>query len=391
MTITLKSNATMAKAILVFNAENGLTNMVDASAITVTGTMASGTAGGHTVLGDGAALNNFLSGIPTNSIAANEVFSILAVGHFGLDPANAGQFVTSPTNGWFLKSSWPSSIRSLQLGNPYWGTGDEQPLTDNTSNSTRLYTLIGGRDASGKFATVMEGTYHGGTAGDATVAGQTISNGAWKFGGSVLSSGAASGFGIYVFAVFKGLAPTDLNTYLANNVANMFDVTSPNISATLNGNASTTASLTTNIILSSSVSSLSTVTATLFNNGISASVTSVSSIVAGLTTAIKLAASAVGLSSVSPALTTFPAIGFDTPVLKNNTGQLLTGETGITINIYNNTTGALVLRKTGLISDATTAIVQVRDTTGALVATTVYSYEVVLTSNGRRLPTATAA
>jgi hypothetical protein len=77
-----------------------------------------------------------------------------------------------------------------------------------------------------------------------------------------------------------------------------------------------------------------------------------------------------------------------TPVMKNNTGTILASEAGVVVNVYNSTTGALVVRKTGLTSSAG-GVVTVND--AAIVAGTAYSYEVVLAANGRRLPVATAA
>lgn len=74
-----------------------------------------------------------------------------------------------------------------------------------------------------------------------------------------------------------------------------------------------------------------------------------------------------------------------TPVLKNNTGTILSNEVGVIVNIYNPTTGVLVLHKTGQTSDVS-GVVTVTD---ALIApATSYVYEVVLSTNGRRLPTA---
>ena len=78
--------------------------------------------------------------------------------------------------------------------------------------------------------------------------------------------------------------------------------------------------------------------------------------------------------------------GFLTPVLKNNSGTVLASETGVACNVYNASTGALVVRKTGLTSDAS-GIVSVTD--AAMAAGTTYSYEIVLTG-ARRLPVAAA-
>jgi hypothetical protein len=76
-----------------------------------------------------------------------------------------------------------------------------------------------------------------------------------------------------------------------------------------------------------------------------------------------------------------------TPVMKNNTGTILASEAGVVVNVYNATTGALVVRKTGLTSSAG-GVVTLTDV--AIVTGTAYSYEVVLATNGRRLPVATA-
>lgn len=78
--------------------------------------------------------------------------------------------------------------------------------------------------------------------------------------------------------------------------------------------------------------------------------------------------------------------GFLTPVLKNNSGTVLASETGVACNVYNASTGALVVRKTGLTSSAA-GIVSVTD--AAMAAGTTYAYEIVL-SAARRLPVAAA-
>jgi hypothetical protein len=79
---------------------------------------------------------------------------------------------------------------------------------------------------------------------------------------------------------------------------------------------------------------------------------------------------------------------FATPPLKNNTGTVLSGVTGITVNVYNAATGALVVRKSGLTSNGA-GVVSVSD--ALLVPGTAYAYEVVTTGLGRRLPVASAA
>lgn len=79
-----------------------------------------------------------------------------------------------------------------------------------------------------------------------------------------------------------------------------------------------------------------------------------------------------------------------TPVLKNNTGTILASVSGVVANVYNPTTGALVVRKTGLSSNGS-GIVAITD--AALVPGTSYVYEIDLSaaSLGRRLPVGVAA
>lgn len=77
-----------------------------------------------------------------------------------------------------------------------------------------------------------------------------------------------------------------------------------------------------------------------------------------------------------------------TPVLKNNTGTVLANETGITVNIYSASTGALVVQKAGQTSSSS-GIVTVVDP--LIAPATTYAYEVILTGGRRRLPTALAA
>jgi hypothetical protein len=96
---------------------------------------------------------------------------------------------------------------------------------------------------------------------------------------------------------------------------------------------------------------------------------------------------ALGITGYAPTVVRTTGALLTTPVLKNNTGTILANETGVVVNVYDATTGALVLHKTGATSNGS-GIVAVRD--DALVASTTYAYEVVLSSNGRRLPTVAA-
>lgn len=77
-----------------------------------------------------------------------------------------------------------------------------------------------------------------------------------------------------------------------------------------------------------------------------------------------------------------------TPPLKNNTGTLLASISGWTVNVYNPTTGALVVQKTSLTTSAG-GVLTIAD--AALSTGTTYSYEAVHATYGRRLPTGAAA
>lgn len=101
------------------------------------------------------------------------------------------------------------------------------------------------------------------------------------------------------------------------------------------------------------------------------------------------APAALGLSApgASAAGTTSGAGTFVSPVLKNNTGYVLINETGVIVNVYDQTSGTLVLHKTGQTSNSS-GIVTVTD--AVLTPGVTYAYEIVLTS-ARRLPLATAA
>jgi hypothetical protein len=92
---------------------------------------------------------------------------------------------------------------------------------------------------------------------------------------------------------------------------------------------------------------------------------------------------AAGTLGIAPGVIT-------TPPLKNNTGTLLANVTGVVANVYNATTGAFVVRKTGLASSGA-GVVTIIDP--ALAPSTAYAYEIDLTvaGLGRVLPLATAA
>lgn len=95
-----------------------------------------------------------------------------------------------------------------------------------------------------------------------------------------------------------------------------------------------------------------------------------------------------GLSNPSNITYTATAQGtITTPSIKNNTGTLLASISGWYCNVYNSTTGALVVKKTALTSNSSGVITF---TDPSLIAGTVYAFELGHATYGRRLPVVTS-
>lgn len=77
-----------------------------------------------------------------------------------------------------------------------------------------------------------------------------------------------------------------------------------------------------------------------------------------------------------------------TPALKNNTGTVLASISGWSVNVYNVTTGAFIVQKTGLTTSAG-GVLTITD--ASIVSGTTYAYEPFHATYGRRLPTSSAA
>lgn len=77
-----------------------------------------------------------------------------------------------------------------------------------------------------------------------------------------------------------------------------------------------------------------------------------------------------------------------TPALKNNTGTVLANETGVTVYVYNPTTGALIVKKTGQTTDAS-GILTVTD--ALISAGTQYRVVIVLGSGAEGMDKLTAS
>lgn len=100
-------------------------------------------------------------------------------------------------------------------------------------------------------------------------------------------------------------------------------------------------------------------------------------------------AALTGTASIAPgaASGTSPGGTLTTKPFQNNTTTVLANQTGVTLNIWNANTGALVLQKTGLSTDAN-GVITVQDP--AIVTGTTYAYEPVFSTGARRLPTKAA-
>jgi len=152
--------------------------------------------------------------------------------------------------------------------------------------------------------------------------------------------------------------------------------------------AAVTASLTTGIALSATAVAAAMATANLTQDGFYAAAVSNAIATAALTTSIPLAASASSVSTVTATLGVNGGV-ITTRVFKNNTTTPLANISGVALNIYDASTGVLVLRKTGLSTNSAGRVVLADP---AIVPGTAYSYEADFSAvgMGRRLPVATA-
>lgn len=219
MTYSLKSNATMAAASIVFVADNGLTNLVDASAVTVTGTVATSTVAGKLVYGDAATIGNYLNATSAVAITGSQKFAVLLVAHAGATWVNDNRHVLTPGTKFESGNYWTPSVRmTVQVAG--WGSMNGTVMTGYSHPSSPLHTLIWGREADNSFGSVWDGAFTS-TAGNATLTALTIAAGTYKFAGSPQTT-TKDGTGI--FAVFVGVSPSELNTYLGSDAyAAMFD------------------------------------------------------------------------------------------------------------------------------------------------------------------------
>ena len=384
MTVTLVSNATVDAATFIYVAEHGLTNMRNAAAITVVGTMPSSTVNGHDALGDGAAVDSYLSAQINGAVAANQSYSCILVGTFttSTDSAKPAMWASGSA------ACRPKIVGNYASGRQVSGSSSYAGLnqlgtvpSDSWTTGSQLSIIVGRKTSAGMAGSLNNAATVDGY-NDATIRAATLaSTDSLYFGGSPVVGGgetAQAGFAVSMCAFFVGVSPEELRTYIGA------DPWADKIVTIGSGDQTLTPGLftNTNAFYAPTVTYDQTLTPGLYTN----------------TNAFYSATVSLsgGSQSLTPGLfsnaNTFHAAtvarvpGFLTPVLKNNTGTVLASETGVACNVYNSTTGALVVRKTGLTSSAA-GIVSVTD--AAMAAGTTYSYEIVLTG-ARRLPTAVA-
>ena len=220
MTVTLVSNATADKASFVYVAEHGLTNMRNAAAITVVGTMPSSTVNGHAALGDGAAVDSYLSAQINGAVAANQSYSCILVGTFTTSTDSA-----KPA----LWASGSAACRPKIVGN--YASGRKVSGSSSYAGLNQLGTVPSGSWTTGSQLSIIVGRKtSAGMAGslnnaatvdgynDATLRAATLaSTDSLYFGGSPVVGGgetAQAGFAVSMCAFFVGVSPEELRTYI---------------------------------------------------------------------------------------------------------------------------------------------------------------------------------
>lgn len=316
-TYTLKSNATMANAKVVFIADHSaLVNLVDSAAVTANGGISTTTVAGKSVYGSAVTTNGVNLSVAGPAASTSQKFAVLLVFHDGLTLNNNNVFITGPSCE-FGNATGPK----LNAGYPYvGGSTSADSLVGYTFPGSNLRTWIWGKDSQSSLVNIADGVSSV-SSGGAFADGISIAAGNWVFGGKAKAT-APGGAGVYIFAIFVGIGPTELNTYLAGSSADAV------VAALADGGASGVtgdSSITLGAITGTASGTVST----------AGSVTGSSAITLG----------AVG-SSAAGTVTAFAT--FTSEPLKTNNGTLQASLALDWVRLYNVTTGALVVTKTGI-------------------------------------------
>lgn len=213
-TYTLKSNATMANAKVVFIADHSaLVNLVDSAAVTANGEISTTTVAGKSVYGSAVTTNGVNLSVAGPAASTSQKFAVLLVFHDGLTLNNNNVFITGPSCE-FGNATGPK----LNAGYPYvGGSTSADSLVGYTFPGSNLRTWIWGKDSQSSLVNIADGVSSV-SSGGAFANGISIAAGNWVFGGKAKTT-APGGAGVYIFAIFVGIGPTELNTYLAGSSA----------------------------------------------------------------------------------------------------------------------------------------------------------------------------
>lgn len=211
MSYTLKSNAINSAATFFFVGENGLTDLVASATVTAVGTSGSTTTvGGHTEYAYSGAANNYLSAT-VGAIPTGTAFCILLVGRPSANADDSDRYVTLQGGADLVGTTFsPARMRSVL--DPLGGSVGPE-LTGYTHPATVQHIWIYGRESDNSIRHGFNATPVQVAAPSTNSTNISTTSGEWKFGGTPSASGLA-GFGVGIFAVFVGVAPSDVWAYV---------------------------------------------------------------------------------------------------------------------------------------------------------------------------------
>lgn len=328
-TYTLKSNAINSAAQIFFVGDNGLTNLVGGGSVTATGTMSTSTVATRVIYGDAAGAGNFLSAVCAAAITANQKLAVLTVGHFGLS-VNTDRIIVDSTAGIWVRHEYTGS--GPRVGGYFsswgWSAAAAPVFSGYTHPDTgKLRVTIMGRETGGTQRHYADNVGGNALTGNGVVQGHTAAaNTTWEFGGSPDTS-APGGFGVGIFAVFIGIGPTELADYIAAN-----------------GTGSTEADKVYSALLDAGASGV-TGDSSITLGAITGTASGTVSTAGSVTGSSAITLGALG-SSAAGTVTAFAT--FTSEPLKTNNGTLQASLALDWVRLYNVTTGALVVTKTGI-------------------------------------------
>lgn len=365
-TYTLKSNSINSAAQIFFVGDNGLTNLVGGGSVTATGTMSTSTVATRVIYGDAAGADNYLSAVCAAAITANQKLAVLTVGHFGLN-VNVDRIIVDSTAGIWVRHEYTGSGPRVAgyFSSWGWSAAGASVFSGYTHPDTgKLRVTIMGRETGGTQRHYADNVGGNALTGNGFVQGHTAAaNSTWEFGGSPATSNPG-GFGVGIFAVFIGIGPTELADFIAAN-----------------GTGTTEADKVYSALLDAGASGVTgDSSATLTLSGTATGTVAGASITGDSSATLAMTGSATG--SIPPLAT------FTSEPLKSNNGTLQASLALDWVRLYNVTTGALVVTKTGL-STNSAGVFTLAD--AALTVGQTYKADWQLTTTGEtRMPSKAA-